>query len=988
MSPTEQQPQLDIGTKVRVGGQLGEVVRAERRGDAILYRVAFAEGPPKSFLVPPTQIERVSSPLELVSSLSFDHPARFDLLTQATRLSLAYEYDRLLSLAATRTNLEPYQVEAVYQVLNGYKQRFLIADDVGLGKTIETGMILKELAARGRANRVLVIVPAALQYQWQREMRERFDDLYVIYNSSYLRELRQGLPKNANAWEAHDKIITSMDYAKRQDGPIPELLRTEWDVIVFDEAHKLSISRYGDKVERTQRYRLGEALQNKADALLLLTATPHKGDPFAFHGLIALLDPYMFEDPDSVEPLRLSTIMIRRGKDGIKNANGEPVFRPREVRTVPVSFTPPEEKLYDAVTEYVRKEYNLAKSLEQRAVGFAMILLQKRMVSSIAAIRKSLTNRAARLLAGTGGEFTREEERLVTEYMDDPDALTDYEKEYIEGKLETVTSQSTSVGLEAELARLRQLTAMAEAIEVDTKANVLLEFVEGILSEDASEKVLVFTEYRDTLEYLCGLFEERGMRPVIIHGGMSMPERWDAEERFRGREANLMLATDAAGEGINLQFCHIMVNYELPWNPNRIDQRIGRLHRYGQKRDVKVHNLFVKNTREGEIFVRLLAKIRVIEEQLGGRLSEITGILLGGVDLESLLMDALSQNVEIEVTWQDVEKAVEERRETYERVEKTMLMDLRKFDLESTLKVIQRSEKLAAGEKDIEAFVRAFLDHFGGKIERTRRSEVYRLAPPQEVLTDGVERRYDSVTFSKEVAKELGEDVQFVAFGHPLLSGIIDFCLDRDYTFGGRATVKSTEKVEGIPGALFNLVLRYTDADGQPVSEDLLPVLAGTDGSVETNPEWIGTAGLPAEKHEGVEDWLVQVASDIEVLNDRAFAEAQRVSEQYAAKARAKREREITIRRDDAERYFAVRIGEQQGRLVEYQRRLKEGEDMEIAIRGVRSEIGNLEAQREKTLHQLREDEVIVEEAPELLNVAVVLPLEDAEHGSAAIAGD
>ncbi|HUW94154.1 MAG TPA: helicase-related protein [Anaerolineae bacterium] len=970
--------QVEIGTKVRVAGQLGEVVRAERRGEATLYRVAFAEGPPKSFLVPPTQIERVSSPLELVSSLSFDDPARFDLLTEATRLSLAYEYDRLLSLAATRTNLEPYQVDAVYQVLNGYKQRFLIADDVGLGKTIEAGMILKELAARGRANRVLVVVPAALQYQWQREMRERFDDHYVIYNSAYLKQLRQALPKDANAWEAHDKIITSLDYAKRQDGPIPELLRTEWDVIVFDEAHKLSISRYGNKVQRTQRYRLGQALYDRTDALLLLTATPHKGDPFAFHGLIVLLDPYMFEDPDSVEPERLATIMIRRGKDGIKDPNGEPVFRPREVRTVPVTFTPAEEKLYDEVTEYVRHEYNMARSLEQRAVGFAMILLQKRMVSSIAAIRRSLTNRAARLLAGTGGEFTREEERLVMEYMDDADALTDYEKEYIEGKLETVTAQSTSVGLEAEIARLRQLTAMAEAIEVDSKANVLLDFVDGILSDDPSEKVLVFTEYRDTLEYLRGLLEKRGWNPVIIHGGISMTERLEAEDRFRGPEANLMLATDAAGEGINLQFCHIMVNYELPWNPNRIDQRIGRLHRYGQKRDVKVHNLFVENTREGEIFVRLLAKIRVIEEQLGGSLSDITGILLEGVNLDELLINALADNVDLEVTWQDIEHAIQERQETYQRVENTMLMDLRKFDLESTLKVIERSEKLAASEKDIEAFVRAFFDHFGGRIERTRRMEVYRLTPPSEVVADGVQRQYDSVTFTKEVAKQLGEDVEFLAFGHPLLTGIIDFCRDRDYTFGGRATMKIAVHTEETPGAVFNLLLRYTDANGEPVSEDLLPVLVGTDGRVVAKPDLSGLRSVALEEQNAVDDALLERSSDIEKLYDQAFDEAQRVSQEYASKAQRKRQREVTIRRDDAERYFGVRIEERQARLLQYRERLEEGEDMEIAIRGVESEIRNLEAQRDRTLQRLSEDEVIVEEAPELLNVALVVPMESA----------
>lgn len=974
MSTIEEHDHIQVGAKVRVGGLLGEVVRAEKRGEATLYRVAFAEGPPKSFLVPPTRLERISSPLELASGLSFDSCARFDLLTEATRLSLAYEYDRLLSLAASRTNLEPYQVEAVYEVLNGHKQRFLIADDVGLGKTIETGMILKELAARGRANRVLVVVPAALQFQWQREMRERFDEHFIIYSSSYLKGLRQALPKNANVWEAYDKIVTSIDYAKREDGPLPELLRTRWDVIVFDEAHKLSITRYGDKTERTQRYRLGNALHDRADSLLLLTATPHKGDPYAFYALISLIDPYLFEDASSVEPDRLNTVMIRRGKDGIKDSDGKPVFRPREVRTISVTFTKREMDLYNAVTDYVRHEYNLAKSLKKRAVGFAMILLQKRMVSSIDAIRKSLKNRMARLITGAVEEFSPEEERLVREYMDDPDALTDLDKDLIESKLEVVTAESSNIGLQAEMERLKALVDMADLIAVDSKATMLFDFVEGILVNDPAEKVLVFTEYRDTLEYLVSLFQERRRQPVIIHGNMSMTERRKAEERFKQPDANLMVATDAAGEGINLQFCHIMVNYELPWNPNRIDQRIGRLHRYGQKRDVKVHNLFVANTREGEIFLRLLGKIRLIEQQLGGRLSEIMGVLLEGVELEALLMDALAENKDVEVTWQDIEQVIEERRKTYQRVEDTMLMDLRKFDLESTLKVIEKSQELAASEADIERFVGAFFEHFGGKIERTRRKEVYRLTPPREVVTEGVEQRYDFVTFSKEVAKRLGEDVQFLAFGHPLLSAIIDFCLDKDYTFGGRAAMKVMGKETATPGALFNFILRYTDAKGTPVSEDLLPIFVGLDGQILHKPDMSREHFAATEAAQVSDDVVLRVATQIERLCGDAFEEARRVSEEYASKAKSKRGREIEIKRRDAERYFAVRIREQEARLREYERRLADGEDMEIAIRGVGSEIRNLEEGREAVLQQLKADEIIIEEAPELLNMAVIVP--------------
>ena len=344
-----------------------------------IKKVAFEEGPVKVFVSPPTKIDKILSPLERLENEVFDPPDYFDLHFEAMRLSLAYAYDHLLSLSFTRTNLEPYQIEAVYKALNTYKHRILIADDVGLGKTIEAGMILKELSLRGLAKRVLIIVPAPLRYQWQRELRERFDENFIIYDSPYVKALRDSLPKNANVWEANPKIITSLDYAKKEE-ILAELERTQWDIIIFDEAHKLSVTKRGNKVDRSQRYKLAKALYDKTEALLLLTATPHKGDSFAFYSLVTLLDPYIFENENRIVPSKLNEIMIRRGKDGIIDAEGRPVFRPREVVTVPITYTPQEKALYNAVTAYVQEYYNLATEQNNRAVGFAMVLLQKRMV--------------------------------------------------------------------------------------------------------------------------------------------------------------------------------------------------------------------------------------------------------------------------------------------------------------------------------------------------------------------------------------------------------------------------------------------------------------------------------------------------------------------------------------------------------------------------------------------------------------------------------
>jgi len=231
-----------IGDKVKVGDKIGDIIRLDHRGSFAIVKVAFEEGPSKDFVCPPTKIEKILSPIEQIQNNKFDPPILFDLNYEATRLSLAYAYDHLLSLSFTRTNLEPYQVEAVYKTLNSYKHRILLADDVGLGKTIETGMILKELSLRGFANRVLIIVPAPLRFQWQGELRERFDESFIIYDSPYIEAIKGSLPKDANVWEVNQKIITSLDFAKREE-VLNELERTTWDVIVFDEAHKLSATK-------------------------------------------------------------------------------------------------------------------------------------------------------------------------------------------------------------------------------------------------------------------------------------------------------------------------------------------------------------------------------------------------------------------------------------------------------------------------------------------------------------------------------------------------------------------------------------------------------------------------------------------------------------------------------------------------------------------------------------------------------------------------
>ena len=689
--------------------------------------------------------------------------------------------------------------------------------------------------------------------------------------------------------------------------------------------------------------------------------------------LISLVDPYIFENETNISSPKLDSIMIRRGKDGLRDENGNPVFRPRRVLTLPVHFTDTEKGLYDAVTNYVRDIYNAAKFQNNRAVGFAMVLFQKRMVSSIEAIKQSLKNRLSNLIKGEVTSLTKEEEIRLTDYLEDPDSMDDWEREKFEKKLEVLTLPVTPEALKAEIAILKILIETAEKIKVDSKAERLLEFVKGIL-KDPQEKVLIFTEYRDTLKYLVDLLEREGFNPVIIHGGMSMGERREAEELFRSGGIRIMVATDAAGEGINLQFCHIMINYDLPWNPNRIDQRIGRLHRYGQKRDVKVHNLFVSNTREGQILGRLFQKISIIERELGGKVSDIVGVVLEGVKLDEIIMNALAENKPVEVTSKDIEKAIEDRKYAYQKIESSFLMNLKKFDVEGTLKVIKESKDRSASERDIENFVRTFCNSLGGRIEPTRKKEIYRLYPQKDILSKEVREKYEKITFSKELAKTLGsEQTEFLAFGHPLLEAIIDYAKDKTWTFGGRVTVKVLKGIRN-PGLLFNFIMKFMDGTGRLLSEEILPLFIDSEEKVrQLNPRKI--VNFPNLSAEPISSPLIQnliAKSDqfFEKVKDFAIEKAK----VYCSKVQKRKDREIKIKTEDATRYFEIRLKEEKRRISEYKTDLFKGKDMEIAIRAAERRLHDLNTQYKKVLDNLEEEGVVIEEMPELISCAVILP--------------
>lgn len=948
---------------------------------------------------PLTQLERISSPLERTEKLDFDPSWKFNSLVDALRFKYAYLYDPLFSLSTTRIDALPHQIEAIYdKIVPSAEQRFLLADDAGLGKTIMAGMVMKELRARGRASRVLILSPAPLVRQWIREMRQLFELEFVPYDSGFVRNLKLGTGPEANPWDKHPYIITSIDYARREEVK-RELERARpWDLLIIDEAHKCKCNRYGDKIEPTERFRLAQSvtIKDHAENVLLLTATPHDGNPYPFYALLTLIDPYIAPDEESLERNRVSRTMIRRLKEDVLDWDGKPLFKPREVRTIPLRFDSDETKFYRDLTSYVSYYYNLSKGDEKRrAVGFAMTLLQKRMVSSLYAVRNSLLNRAARLEeqlrnAAKAEDDRRKAEQAAVELEELEEDLEDLRRASLEEEV-LAASLGTRAEVGAEVRRLRRLAKDADRLVVtemdartgaptfkpDSKATAFLEFVDVLLKKNAKEKLLVFTEYVNTLDYIFSLLKSAGRkyRLTKIHGSMDMEAREAAEDEFNG-PAQILVATDAAGEGLNLQVAHIMVNYELPWNPNRLEQRMGRLHRYGQTEVVHVHNLLITNTREGEIFHRLLQKIDRQREQMGDRVFDVLGTLLQDVNLTRLVMDLLSveDRGRFEKFLEEkLERPIEERNRTLVEFIEERALVRQQIHLAPQLAKLKQSQEQAIGPEDLVRFLALVLPKLtGGKL--TRRSDgLYTLNVPLDLADrEVVHPVYKDVTFDREEAKKLGRGkATFLALGHPAIDRVVQYVLS--FNWGGRAAVKLDP--QGRRGVIFNYQVRITDAEGKTVGERVLSYFAQPDqGLAKISPGWHwDLMDHPGGLDDFERELVAPVVSEVRTWESRARNRAITDSQAFRDELASMREREIKIKEEDAERYFQQRLSELDRRLRE-QKAQSHLRDMSLAIRNTEATIEEKKHEWGGRKQALKLEKSLVFQAPELHSLSVVLP--------------
>ena len=507
-------------------------------------------------------IEVIDAQPELLSG----DPTSFFLNIEAHRIRLAHQFDPRLAVSVSQVDPLPHQIEAVYRhALQMPRMRFLIADDAGAGKTIMAGLILKEMQQRGLVERVLVVAPGHLKYQWQREMKERFNTPFTLVNRQVIRS-----SWGENVWQEHPRAIASIDFLKQDD--IKATLQTaRWDLVIVDEAHKMSAYVYetknGTEIDKTQRYRTGEVLSKQSEHALFLSATPHKGDEDNFRLFLDLLRPGFFANKELLEESverGENPLFIRRLKEDMKTFDGEPLFPPRHVQTMPFQLTDAEMRLYNEVTSYIKNYYDQAK--EKRHIAFAMVILQRRLTSSVHAILSSLKRRQKKLheyLKYPEKIARQEEEYREVDALDEEEIadLSEEERNEVERKLEEMTIARNIDDVEREVQELEGLIEQAERVKSQEIESKLRTLRDDILAQLGDRKLLIFTEHKDTLWYLEEKLKNWGYTVTLIHGGMHLDARVDAEAEFKN-QSQIMVATEAAGEGINLQFCSLMVNYD------------------------------------------------------------------------------------------------------------------------------------------------------------------------------------------------------------------------------------------------------------------------------------------------------------------------------------------------------------------------------------------------------------------------------------------
>jgi superfamily II DNA or RNA helicase len=814
------------------------------------------------------------------TTCSYDGDGRLLRLgLQAYSLGIAYEFDPYFGLSISRVDPLPHQLEAVYDyLLKLARIRFLLADDAGAGKTIMAGLLLRELQLRGLAERILVACPSNLSFQWQRELKEKFDEKFIVLKGDNIRD-----QFGVNQWLDQKKIIASLDLAKREE-ILPGLRQVRWDLVIIDEAHRMS---WTPPARKTARYALGEMFRDTADHMLMLTATPHKGDPDNFTLFLQLLDRDVYADVRSIREAlerRRAPFYLRRTKEAMiyfpeRQDDGtwaaKKIFTKRIPHTVNFHLDGPEFDLYRDITRFVKRQS--AKAAAQgddpraRAVGFLMSLYQRRLASSTYAMRHSLENRARRLDEGL--QRARELARSAPPVLPTPEELEEmeeHEREQLEEMLEAVTLAANAEQVREEIAKLKQLAAQARAVEESGSEAKLAQLYDLLHREGffdhPRQRLLLFTEFKDTLHYLVDKLTGWGFKVGYIHGGMKPGSRDEpgtrlyTEQQFREGAIQVLVATEAAGEGINLQVCNILFNYDIPWNPNRLEQRMGRIHRYGQRKDCLIFNFVAANTIEGRVLQRLLEKLQEIRDALDDdAVFNVVGEILPPAQIERVLRDYYAGKLGDADLEERLLQNVDEG--CFRAICQNALEGLasKKLNLEMLVERRARARERRVVPETIARFLREAAEYVPFKLRFMERMP-HTFEPARTPLAlqrfdrlpdwklPALAARYPRCSTDRDTAEQ--HSLEWVTPGHPLFEAVRRHTLERSAdAFGEGASFYSLQHEQ--PSRIDFYRARVVDGLGKAVHERLFAVeLGGSCEPILREPNILGNftpVKLPGE---------------------------------------------------------------------------------------------------------------------------------------------
>jgi superfamily II DNA or RNA helicase len=1005
-------------------GQVVRIVTTEPVGDnALTVYYKTADGTLRERMLFRTDEANLSL-AESGRPWAFDAPGdAFKLAAEAYRINLAHLFDPMMAVHTSNVEPLPHQITAVYEsMLPRQPLRYVLADDPGAGKTIMAGLFIRELLMRADAKRVLIVAPGSLVEQWQDEMFDKFGLSFDLFSREKVEQSRSG-----NPFDDFDLLIARVDQLARAEDLQEKLMLTQWDLVVVDEAHKLSASYFGNKVNKTKRFLLGEVLGSITRHFLLMTATPHNGKEEDFQLFMSLLDADRFYGKfrDGAHKVDVSDLMRRMVKEDMLRFDNTHLFPERRAYTVNYKLSDSEAALYAAVTDYVKEQFNKADQLadggRKGTVGFALTALQRRLASSPEAIYQSIKRRRNKLKRRVEDEKLCQRGQSLAETLDvnlpeniwesdDDLAPEDYEN-FEEAVVDQATAAQTIQELETEIIILEGLEEQARQVvhsgqdrKWDELSRLLQDTPDMHDESGRQRKLIIFTEHRDTLNYLA--VKIRGLigneeAVVMIHGGVKREERRKVQEQFRNDPtARVLIATDAAGEGVNLQNANLMVNYDLPWNPNRLEQRFGRIHRIGQTEVCHLWNMVASETREGDVFQRLFEKLEVERDALGGRVFDILGEVFEEKSLKDLLIEAIRYGADPEVRARLLKK-VEGALDTQhiEDIIKRNALCEEVMDEKRLFAVKEEMEK-AEARKLQPFFIRAFFNQafvaLGGEL-RPREQGRYEINNVPAIIrerdrqimgrdrrnADPVSRRYERVCFEKQYVRlidRVGAPMASLLHpGHPLMQSVTDIVLEQHRTKLKQGALLVDPADLGVtPKVMFIIDHRVLEgADpSRDVSRRMQFVEIDAAGSA-INAGWaphLDLGPLDASDMALIQDVLAApwIAQNLEHAA-LAYAGSHLVPEHFD-EVRSRREKSVDKTLAAVHERLVKEINFWSDRYIKLKDDQAAGRDVRLTLENVRRTIDDLTARRESREKELLAMRHVVSATPVVLGGALVIP--------------